>query len=153
MTRIIPYGVYMGDDQGNYMDASLWEPGPDYVITERDWYKEGMNHNEFKLGSPYLDADTGQMIVSISSKVDVARWGNTVLVGDMFLDQISEFICELTVMEAGYSFIVDPVSNLVIAHKDTSYNGKTLEEAAKDEEIVGFVKNQFSDTALIEENC
>lgn len=147
----IPNGVYMGDDQGNYMDASLWEPGPDYVITERDWYKEGINHNEFALGSPYLDADTGQMIVSISSKVDIARWGNTVLVGDMFLDQISEFICELTVMEAGYSFIVDPVSDLVIAHKDTSYNGKTLAEAAKDEEIIAFVKNQFSNATLSEE--
>ena len=69
----------------------------------------------------------------------------------MFLDQISDFIYELSVMEAGYSFIVDPVSNLVIAHKDTFYNGKTLDEAAKDEEIVNFVKNQFSGTTLSED--
>ena len=31
-----PYGLYMGDDQGNYFDASGWVPDEDFVVTERD---------------------------------------------------------------------------------------------------------------------
>ncbi len=133
----IPNGVYVGDDRGNYLDSSLWEPGPDYVVTERDWYMEGTNHENFALGVPYVDADTGKMIVSISSAVNKKGWGKAVLVGDMFLDRISTFISELTVMDAGYSFVFDPDNDMMIAHKNTKYNGKTLNEAGKAEGILG----------------
>ena len=45
-----PYGLYMGDDQGNYFDSSGWIPGDDFVVTERDWYKEGLAHDTFSFG-------------------------------------------------------------------------------------------------------
>lgn len=41
------------------------------MVTERDWYHEGMEHEDFALGVPYQDADTGEMIVSISSKANI----------------------------------------------------------------------------------
>lgn len=71
----IPNGVYMGDDTNRYLDGSLWVPGSDYVVSERDWYKEGLTHDSFTMGKPYIDADSGKMIVSISSKADVEGWG------------------------------------------------------------------------------
>ena len=146
----IPNGVYMGDDRGNYLDGSLWVPGPDYVVSERDWYKEGLTFNDFALGTPYQDADTGQMIVSASTKISIPGWGKTVIAADIFLDQISEFISELTVMDAGYSFVVDPNSNIVIAHKDTSLNGKTINEAGQIDGLVGFLQSHLGDTALLD---
>ncbi len=146
----IPYGVYMGDDRGTYLDGSLWEPGPDYVIVERDWYKEGLEHENFALGAPYQDESTGQMIVSISSKIDIPGWGNTVIAVDMFLDQISAFISELTVMDAGYSFVLDPNSNIIIAHKDTQYNGMSLEEAGRTDGIVSYLNAHLTDTTLLD---
>lgn len=146
----IPNGVYMGDDQNRYLDGSLWQPASDYVVAERTWYQEGMTHDEFALGAPYLDADTGRMIVSISSKVQVEGWGNTVLVGDMFLDQISEFIADLKIMDeaSAYSFVMDPEHDLIIAHKATQYNGMTLEEAGEDDELIRYLQNNMSDDLL-----
>lgn len=157
LNESIPNGVYMGDDTNHYLDGSLWTPDSDYVVAERDWYKEGLTHENFTLGSPYLDADTGQMIVSISSKVNVPNWGTTVMVGDMFLDQISEFIEDLNVMEVGYSFVIDPENDLVIAHKGTQFNGMTMEEAGQTDEIIGYlagVTNYESilDTVISTEN-
>ena len=64
-----PFGLYMGDDQGNYFDASGWEPGEDFVVTERDWYKEGLLHDQFAFGEPYVDSMTGGTCVSISSRL------------------------------------------------------------------------------------
>lgn len=146
----IPNGVYMGDDENRYIDGSLWTPDDDYKVVERDWYIEGLTHDEFTLGTPYLDADTGQMIVSISTRADVEGWSNAVIVGDMFLDQISEFIADLNIMDVGYSFVIYPDENLVVAHKDTSYNGMTLEEAGKNDGVIAYLKNHLSDKNWID---
>ena len=151
LNESIPNGVYMGDDRGHYLDASLWEPGADYVVTERDWYHEGMEHEDFALGVPYQDANTGEMIVSISSKANIKGWGNTVLVGDMFLNQISEFISELTVMDSGYSFVFDPENDIIIAHKDNQYNGMTLSAAAEQESIISHLQKQITEEGNLDE--
>lgn len=147
----MPNGVYIGDDRGNFLDSSLFQPGADYVITERDWYVDGIQQEDFVLGAPYKDANTGQMVVSISSKVNIKDWGNTVLGADMFLSQISEFISDLTVMDAGYSFVFDPNNDIIIAHKDTQYNGMTLSEAGVQDSIIAYLQNQISQSANLDE--
>lgn len=149
----IPNGVYMGDETNRYLDGSLWVPGNDFVVSSRDWYKEGLTHNNFTMGKPYLDADTGQLIVSISSKAKVNGWGNTVIVADMFLDQISEFVSELSIMDVGYSFVLDPTDNIVIAHKETSFNGMTLDEAGKTDHIISYIKQNQNNKDILNQVC
>lgn len=146
----IPNGVYMGDDENRYIDGSLWKPDDDYKVVERDWYIEGIKHDGFALGTPYLDADTGEMVVSISTRADVKGWSNTVIVGDMFLHQISEFIAELNIMDVGYSFVVYPDENLVVAHKDTSYNGMSLDEAGKTDGVIAYLNEHLSDKKWVD---
>lgn len=146
----VPNGVYMGDDKNRYLDGSLWVPDDDYKVVERDWYKEGLENQNFALGAPYMDAESGQLVVSISSKADIPGWGNTVIVGDMFLDRISEFVSELNIMDVGYSFILDPAEDLVIAHKDTEYNGTTLEEAGKADSVIGYLQTHAIDDTFLD---
>lgn len=142
MNENIPNGIYMGDDRGHYLDASLWVPEPDYVVTERDWYKEGVSREEFALGTPYLDKQSGQMVVSISAKVNLKGWGYTAMVGDLFLDSISAFISDLSVMDAGYSFVFDAQNGVIVAHKDTACNGKTMTEAADSDGMIQYLVEQ-----------
>lgn len=150
VSESIPNGVYMGDDKNRYLDGSLWVPDEDYVVAERDWYREGLTHEKFKLGSPYTDADTGQLIVSISSKAEIPGWGKTVIVGDMFLDQISEFISDLKIMDVGYSFVLSPEDDMIIAHKDTEYNGMALEEAGKKDGMIRYLEENLKDTSMLD---
>lgn len=42
-----PLGLYMGDDNGIYLDGSGWVPGDDWVLTERDWYIDGKDNDVF----------------------------------------------------------------------------------------------------------
>ena len=42
-----PYGLYMGDGTGIYLDGSGWEPGDDWVLVERDWYVDGKDNESF----------------------------------------------------------------------------------------------------------
>lgn len=149
----IPNGVYMGDNTNRYLDGSLWVPGSDYVVAERDWYKEGLTHDSFIMGKPYVDADSGQLVVSISSKAKISGWGNTVIVADMFLDQISEFVSELSIMDVGYSFVLNPEDNIVIAHKEPSFNGMTLDEAGQTDHAISYIQQNLNDANLLNQVC
>lgn len=120
-----PLGLYMGDDQGNYFDASGWEPGEDFVVTERDWYKEGLLHDHFAFGEPYVDAMTGSTCVSISSRLETGP-AVTVLSADVYLDYASRLAREITSGQIGHAFFVTSGSRLILADSDASMIGMTL---------------------------
>lgn len=120
-----PFGLYMGDDQGNYFDASGWEPGEDFVVTERDWYKEGLQHDQFAFGEPYVDAMTGGTCVSISSRLETGP-AVTVLSADVYLDYASQLAKEIASDKIEHAFFVTAGSRLILADSDASMVGTTL---------------------------
>ncbi|MCI8485384.1 MAG: methyl-accepting chemotaxis protein [Lachnospiraceae bacterium] len=126
MNENFPTGVYIGDDQGNYLDLSGWEPGEDFVVTERDWYQEGLQHEEFTYGSPYLDADTGEYIVSATTLLKGLKGVTTVAAADVFLNSVSERISEIKVMDTGTAFLIDKNSKEILAHQNKELVGSKI---------------------------
>lgn len=61
-----PYGVYIGTQQEEVINAFGFVPPADYVVTDRDWYKEGLARDTFAFGSPYQDANTGDLVITAS---------------------------------------------------------------------------------------
>lgn len=120
-----PYGLYMGDDLGNYFDASGWVPEDDFVVTQRDWYQEGLNHSLPAFGEPYVDAMTGGTCVSITSLLDTAP-GITVLSTDVYLDYASRLAGEITYDKIEHAFFVTRDSRLIVADSDAALTGTTL---------------------------
>lgn len=112
-----PAGLYMGDNKGTYLDAAGWVPGPDWVLTERDWYKEGADHETIQFGEPYYDSQTGDMCVSASvrmSNQDVVR----VLAADVYLDYVCSLMKEIAEGDETKSFLATKGSRIIIAHPD-----------------------------------
>ncbi len=105
--------VYMASPTNGFIDSTLWVPDADYIPTQRDWYIEAVNSNEIVVSDPYIDAQTGDSIISISKKVE----SNGVLLGVMSLDlTINELVnfINTTVNEDGtYSFLVDKNGGIV----------------------------------------
>ncbi len=120
-----PFGLYMGDDQGNYFDASGWKPGDDFVVTERGWYREGLRHDRFAFGEPYVDAMTGGTCVSISSRLKTGP-AVTVLSADVYLDYATRLAESITTEKIEHAFFVTADSRLIIADSDASMIGLTL---------------------------
>ena len=85
----IPNGIYEGASDGTYLDGSGWEPDDDYIISERDWYKEGLTNENFEFGAPYLDANTGSFIVSASTHIKRNDIKDLVAAVDIPLDDIT----------------------------------------------------------------
>lgn len=120
-----PYGLYMGDDLGNYFDASGWEPEEDFVVSERDWYQEGLEHEQFAFGEPYVDAMTGGTCVSVTSRLNTGP-GVTVLSADVYLDYASQLAQEITSDKIEHAFFVTRDSRLILASSDTEQIGTVL---------------------------
>lgn len=128
-----PYGLYCGDASGVYLDGSGWVPDADYVPSERDWYKTGINNDEFVFGMPYEDAQTGEMIVSASAELKRPDRNKMVISADVFLSKITQAIAENKVLnfKTGYSFLIDKENKMVLAHTDEKLNGYAIKKNDK----------------------
>lgn len=124
-------GLYMGDDSGIYLDGSGWEPGSDWVLTERDWYMDGRDNDTFAFGEPYYDSMTGQVCVSASVRVDYSK-AERVLATDVYLDYVSNLITDISNQEQENAFLVTKESQTIIAHVDSEMMAVTLRNDGMD---------------------
>lgn len=122
----IPNGVYEGNSRGNYMNGTGWDPGAGFVVTETQWYKEGTKNEVVTFGDPYIDENTGKLIVTATGFVKEKN--KLVVAADVHLDSIGEEIASTKVLncESGYAFMVDTKTSMILAHKDPAFIATVL---------------------------
>lgn len=120
-------GVYIGMEDGSWLDPSGWKPDKDYVITDRDWYKEGVSNDRFTLGEPYADTETGRIVVNMSRKVKLADGREGVAACDLKLDSIVKYVSKLKPMKSGGAMLLADDDILSYFHKEM--NGKKIADA------------------------
>ncbi len=113
-----PNGVYIGNENEELINPFGFVPPADFVVTERDWYIEGITHEQFQYGSAYVDADTGKYIVSASASLNDRNGVQSVAAVDISLEKISDMVGTMEVMDTGAVFLVDKSTSTIIAHKD-----------------------------------
>ena len=111
-----PYGIYIAYEDGKVLDASGWEP--DYDVTQSSWYAEGMNHEKFAFGEPYVDSMTGEYIVTASRKIPSLNGKEAVAAADVNLSILTDVIANMDVVGDGDAFIVDANTGIILAHKN-----------------------------------
>ncbi|MCR5591318.1 MAG: response regulator [Lachnospiraceae bacterium] len=123
-------GIY-GYIMSKYMDGLKWEPPEDYDPKTRDWYIIAeQSDGEVALVPPYVDAQTGNMIISVCRMLPDRQ---NIISLDVQLNRLQEMMNELTLKDRGYGFLIDD-SGLFIAHKDAGMKGMNLcdSEGGKD---------------------
>lgn len=115
------YGLFNGD----YIDGIGWVPDADYDPKTRDWYTVATKAKGAPaLVSPYLDAQTNTIMVSVS---EMLSDNESVLSLDIEMNQIQEITESISLNNIGYGFVVDN-NGLVVAHKDINEKGKNYLE-------------------------
>ena len=110
---------------GEYQDGLDWVPPENYDPTRRDWYLAALEaEGEVAIVPPYVDAWTGDVIISLSRMLSD---GTDVLSLDVRMNRIQEIVSGLQLKGKGYGFVVNR-QGMIIAHQDEGRKGRTLTE-------------------------
>ena len=115
-------GIY-GYIMGEYLDGLNWEPPEGYDPVKRDWYLEAIKgHGEAIIVSPYVDAQTGSVVITICRQLSNQA---DVLAVDVMMNRIQSMAEELQIKGKGFGFIVSE-DGQIIAHPDETRKGMWL---------------------------
>ncbi len=117
-------GLY-GYVMSRYIDGLNWQPPEDYDPKTRDWYIIArQNDGNVALVPPYVDADTGEVIISVCRMLPDRQ---NIISLDLKLNGIQELMEELSFNDKGYGFIVDE-NGFFVSHKDESKKGTNISD-------------------------
>lgn len=130
-------GIY-GYIMSRYMDGLNWEPPEDYDPKTRIWYTTAKENNgDVAFVEPYLDAQTGNIIISVCRMLPDKQ---NVISLDVQLKGIQSMVNELTLNGKGYGFVVDDTGFLV-AHGDEGKTGTYLNDTPEGEAYFDAIKD------------
>ena len=117
-------GIY-GYIMGEYLDGLNWEPPEGYDPVQRGWYADAVEaRGETTIVSPYVDAQTGDVVITICRQLSNPA---DVLAVDVMMNDIQDTVSELQIKGKGFGFIVNK-DGMIIAHPDESRKGAYLTE-------------------------
>ncbi|MQT38501.1 HAMP domain-containing protein [Pseudomonas helleri] len=108
---------YFGDNQGAFTIRPDSKMPDGFDPRTRPWYKDAVNSGSASLTEPYIDAVTGQMIISIGSAVKKAGQTLGVAGADLSLQTITDTINALNFNGLGYAFLISG-DGKVLVHPD-----------------------------------
>ncbi|MCU0073477.1 methyl-accepting chemotaxis protein [Pseudomonas koreensis] len=119
---------YLGDATGHFTirpDAKM----PDgFDPRVRPWYKGAESSSTSTLTEPYIDAATGQTIISIATASKKAGQSVGVVGGDLSLQTLIDTLSARDFSGMGYAFLVS-ADGKILVHPDKALVMKSLKEA------------------------
>ncbi|MDR1100655.1 MAG: response regulator [Treponema sp.] len=122
-------GIY-GYIRGEFMNGLDYRPDEDFIPQTRPWYQTAVRAGGGSVAytAPYRDTLYGETVISaVKNIVDQEGNYHGILVIDMTMEWINEYIRTLRLGNGGYGMIVN--QNMVImTHPDENAQGKQLQE-------------------------
>lgn len=122
--------LYIGLEDGKFIDGSGWVPDAGFDPRVREWYISAKERGKLGYSEPYLDKVTNKYAVSIGVPLtDKNGKLRGVIAEDILLDTLTETINKLDLGGMGSGFLIDN-SGQILAHKDkklinTNYKDNT----------------------------
>lgn len=123
----IPAGIYCGLTDGTYLDK-VWTPDETWVMTERPWYQNGLTSDEITFGQMYMDANTGEYIISVFCNIkNQAGEVIGVLCADIQLEGMDQILRNTTLYRKGYVYAVDTKAGIIMSNsQNQKQNGQRI---------------------------
>ncbi len=116
--------IYLGTERKDFFIWPETDLPEGYDPTARPWYQQAIESGEAIWTDPYVDAFTGDMIISAAMPITDSRDKFVgVLALDLSLANLSEDITSIKIGESGYPFLFDNNYNLMI-HPDPEKIGQ-----------------------------
>ncbi|MEG1448551.1 MAG: cache domain-containing protein, partial [Oscillospiraceae bacterium] len=126
-------------------DGKGWTGGREYNLTEKDYWISDSNNiaKGFQISEPYKDANTGEMVSTVSTVVYDENGSN--IVGVAAIDIKVSTICDMVInteslYETGYQTLISK-EGYVLAHKNPENILKKYTEIGFDSNMTGELEN------------
>jgi len=119
-------GIY-GFIRGDFLDGTGWEPPDSYIPQSRPWYVGAAAVNgRIYYTVPYVDVDTGEVVVSISVCVFDAGYRRAgVIAMDVNISSIVEYIGTLNIANDGYGVMLNE-KMVFVMHPNEDFIGVNI---------------------------
>ena len=115
------FDIYASYPDGASYFVSGWDPDPDWIAAQRQWYISAMERpGEVIFTDIYIDAMTDGPCLTIA-KAPIDK--GFVVAGDMYLDTISNIVDRISFGEGSYAFLLDHSGN-IISHPNPEYSAE-----------------------------
>ncbi|WP_234122885.1 methyl-accepting chemotaxis protein [Clostridium hydrogenum] len=106
--------VYIGFSNKKIIVGSGWIPPADFDCTQRDWYKSAIEKNGLVYSSPFLDAKSKQMMISVAKPVTKNGEVIGVIGCDLKLSSITSILEKAKIADGSYAFLLDSNNNILV---------------------------------------
>lgn len=111
------YSCY--DDNVTVMSGG-WQPPADFIVTDRDWYKEAQaNPDSVYISDPYVDKQSGGICITLSKATYVNGKIGGVVGMDMYMDNLVSLI-EESFSSSEYVFLTTS-DGTILVHPNAAY--------------------------------
>ncbi|PIA72963.1 chemotaxis protein [Ectopseudomonas toyotomiensis] len=133
--------TYLGTESGGFTMRPDEQMPADYDPRTRPWYKDALAAGGTTLTEPYVDAATGELIITIATPARPAG----VVGGDLSLQTLVNIINALDFDGIGYAFLVS-ADGKVLVHPDKNLVMKNLKDIYPQD--TPRISSEFSETQL-----
>ncbi|WP_338799847.1 methyl-accepting chemotaxis protein [Pseudomonas sp. RSB 5.4] len=120
--------TYLGDATGHFTIRPDVKMPDGFDPRVRPWYKGAESSSASTLTEPYIDAATGQLIISIATASKKAGQSVGVVGGDLSLQTLVDTLTARDFSGMGYAFLVS-ADGKILVHPDKALVMKSLKEA------------------------
>lgn len=114
------YALYIGCPDNWCVFSDGWVPDADYMITDRQWYKDACTSTTPIITDPYIDAGTGELVITIAQRITTDGNVTAVVAADVFLTSVNEIIANMQLGLSGYPALIS-ASGIIVTHPNADY--------------------------------
>lgn len=108
------------DDINRFIVGSDFVPPPEFILTERPWFKGAMTQTKPFLSEPYIDANTKEIVLTVSLQVKQNNHAMAVLGIDFELENIKEIMADIVAEDKNMQVsLLNPKGNFIFHEQYT----------------------------------
>jgi len=146
--------AYIGLEDGRFLSGDDWIPSEDYDARKRYWYIDAVEKNNTTISDVYLDADSGENAITISSPLYISEEFIGVLGIDILVPDLNDKLNEIDLEVDTYAYLLTEEGTIIGHTEAPEWIGRSFYEldAIDDPSIIGSLFNNNYDNVTYKVN-